>query len=214
MNMISKHSLGEKCIQYTFGQQISIQLSEKIICLYYNLKQELDYTKWQILDIVPSYTALAIYFKPDAMPYARNLELDKLIEQLWNSPLTNDSQRETHIIPTNYNGEDLESLAKQHQLKSTQLIALHTKPRYLIAMLGFKPYFPYLIGLDSRLITPRRSVPRINTPKGSVAIGGTQTGIYTENSPGGWHVIGHTQFEDYQKFKPGDYLLFKDINSC
>lgn len=61
MNMISKHSLGEKCIQYTFGQQISIQLSEKIICLYYNLKQELDYTKWQILDIVPSYTALAIY---------------------------------------------------------------------------------------------------------------------------------------------------------
>jgi KipI family sensor histidine kinase inhibitor len=81
-------------------------------------------------------------------------------------------------------------------------------------MLGFKPYFPYLIGLDLRLITPRRSVPRINTPKGSVAIGATQTGIYTENSPGGWHIIGHTEFEDYQKFKPGDYLLFKDINSC
>lgn len=214
MNMISKHNLGESCIQYTFGQQISTQLSEKIICLYYHLQQELDYAQWQIIDIVPSYTALAIYLKPDVTNHAKRLELDKLIEQLWNSSLTNDFQRETHIISTNYNGEDLESLAAQHQLEIKQLIALHTAPRYLIAMLGFKPYFPYLIGLDSQLITPRRSVPRINTSKGSVAIGGTQTGIYTENSPGGWHIIGHTEFEDYQKFKPGDYLLFKDINSC
>jgi KipI family sensor histidine kinase inhibitor len=182
--------------------------------LYYHLQQELDYAQWQIIDIVPSYTALAIYFKPDVTNLVKRLELDKLIEQLWNSSLTNNFQRETHIIPTNYNGEDLESLAAQHQLEIKQLIALHTAPRYLIAMLGFKPYFPYLIGLDSQLITPRRSVPRINTPKGSVAIGGTQTGIYTENSPGGWHIIGHTEFEDYQKFKPGDYLLFKDINSC
>ena len=214
MNMISKHSLGESCIQYTFGQQISTQLSEKIICLYYQLLQELDYAQWQIIDIVPSYTALAIYFKPDARNHVKRLELDKLIERLWNSPLTNDFQRETHIIPTNYNGENLEFLATQHQLNIKQIITLHTAPRYLIAMLGFKPYFPYLIGLDSRLITPRRNVPRINTPKGSVAIGATQTGIYTENSPGGWHIIGHTEFEDHQKFKPGDYLLFKDINSC
>lgn len=212
--MISKHKLGESCIQYTFGQQISAELSKKIICLYYNLQQELDYAKWQIIDIIPSYTALAIYFKPNIANQTGSAKLDKIIEQLWNSPLESSNQSETHIIPTDYNGEDLKLLAAQHQLEIKQIITLHTSPRYLIAMLGFKPYFPYLIGLDSRLITPRRSVPRINTPKGSVAIGGTQTGIYTKNSPGGWHIIGHTQFENYQKFKPGDYLLFKDINSC
>jgi inhibitor of KinA len=59
-------------------------------------------------------------------------------------------------------------------------------------MLGFAPGFPYLAGLDPRLVTPRRSTPRPRVPRGSVAIGGEHTGVYPVESPGGWHLIGRT----------------------
>ncbi len=42
------------------------------------------------------------------------------------------------------------------------------------------------------LATPRRATPRIAVAPGSVAIGGAQTGIYPQASPGGWNVIGRT----------------------
>ena len=34
--------------------------------------------------------------------------------------------------------------------------------------------------------------PKLNILKGSVAIGGQQTGVYPSNSPGGWYVIGNS----------------------
>ena len=52
------------------------------------------------------------------------------------------------------------------------------------------PGFPFLGGLDGRLQIPRKKRPRIKVPKGSVGIGGKQTGIYPMQSPGGWNLIG------------------------
>jgi KipI family sensor histidine kinase inhibitor len=59
-------------------------------------------------------------------------------------------------------------------------------------MLGFAPGFAYLLGLDTTLRVPRRTDPRQRVPAGSVAIGGSQTGIYPGELPGGWQVIGRT----------------------
>jgi KipI family sensor histidine kinase inhibitor len=61
-------------------------------------------------------------------------------------------------------------------------------------MLGFAPGFPYLLGLDPALYAPRLANPRVRVPRGSVAIGGAQTGIYPSELPGGWHLIGRTPF--------------------
>ncbi|HXV06488.1 MAG TPA: carboxyltransferase domain-containing protein, partial [Burkholderiales bacterium] len=63
---------------------------------------------------------------------------------------------------------------------------------YFVGMLGFAPGFPYLAGMDQRLIAARRATPRPRVPAGSVAIGGEHTGIYPFASPGGWHLIGRT----------------------
>ena len=98
-------------------------------------------------------------------------------------------------IPVCYGGdygEDLAALALAHEMAPSRLIALHTTPIYFVGMLGFAPGFPYLVGLDERLITPRRASPRPRVPAGSVAIGGEHTGIYPLESPGGWHLIGRT----------------------
>ena len=59
-------------------------------------------------------------------------------------------------------------------------------------MYGFLPGFMYLGGLDKRLFISRKSTPGRRILKGSVAIGGAQTGIYPSDSPGGWYVIGKT----------------------
>lgn len=211
---INKSFLGENCRLYQFGASIDLQLSRKIINFYYRIKQEIPPT-WQVIDLVPAYTSLAIYLAADS-PLNQDISLvDTLINKLWNEVDSNAiATATTHIIPTAYNGEDIDSLASYHRLSIREVIDYHCQPDYFIAMLGFKPYFPYLIGLNEQLVTPRRDNPRLNVPIGSIAIGGRQTGIYTASSPGGWHIIGHTEFRDFQLFRPGDIIQFKECKLC
>jgi inhibitor of KinA len=73
--------------------------------------------------------------------------------------------------------------------------------------MGFLPGFPYLIGLDERLWTPRKATPRTHVPKGAVGIGGSYTGIYSLPSPGGWNIIGQTPLSLYNNTQPNSFLL-------
>lgn len=81
-------------------------------------------------------------------------------------------------------GLDLEFVCKHNQISKEELISLHTKPYYLVFMLGFMAGFPYLGGLDERLFTPRLSSPRAKIEAGSVGIADKQTGVYPISSPG------------------------------
>lgn len=136
-------------------------------------------------------------------------------------PTSTSSEQRLVCVPVCYEaefGEDLETLAKAKNISQQQLIALHTAPEYLVYFLGFLPGFPYLLGLDSQLHTPRKAVPSRKLVRGSVAIGGEQTGIYPQDSPGGWHVIGHCPIplfdsseNDGTLFKPGDKVMFQEI---
>ena len=69
---------------------------------------------------------------------------------------------------------------------------MHAAADYLVYFVGFATCFPYLGGLPPELATPRLSAPRKNVPAGSVAIGGSQAGIYPLASPGGWRIVGRT----------------------
>ena len=86
-------------------------------------------------------------------------------------------------------------------------------------MLGFTPGFPYLGGMSDRLTTPRLENPRTKIKAGSVGIGGSQTGIYSVEAPGGWRIIGHTPIKLYDiereepvLFRAGDYLKFVSVS--
>ena len=124
-------------------------------------------------------------------------------------------------IPVCYDvefGEDLKVLAKAENISIEQLIRLHTQVEYFVYFIGFLPGFPYLSGLDTQLHTPRKSVPSRQLVEGSVAIGGEQTGIYPQNSPGGWHVIGHcpiplfdARLSESSLFLSGDKVRFEAI---
>lgn len=113
-------------------------------------------------------------------------------------------------IPVVYGGEfgeDLAEVAAFHQTTPAEIVRRHTEPVYTVFMMGFQPGFPYLGGLPENLHTPRRAVPRIKVPAGSVGIGGSQTGIYPFASPGGWQLIGHTDTSLFQMASDPPTLL-------
>ena len=85
-------------------------------------------------------------------------------------------------------------------------------------MLGFLPGFCYLGGLDERIHTPRLASPRLSIPAGSVGIGGSQTGIYPMESPGGWQLMGKTPVKTYDPAREvpilvnaGEYIHFDPV---
>ncbi|MCU1518295.1 MAG: urea amidolyase, partial [Pseudarthrobacter sp.] len=78
---------------------------------------------------------------------------------------------------------------------------------WTVAFTGFVPGFGYMIGENSILNVPRRSVPRTGVDAGSVAVGGSYTGVYPRKSPGGWQIIGHTDCVMWDSSRPEPALV-------
>lgn len=98
-------------------------------------------------------------------------------------------------IPVCYDEEfalDLNEISNVKRLQKEEIIRLHSETIYTVFFIGFLPGFLYLGGMDNRLRFPRRSSPRLQIEKGAVGIGGAQTGIYPNASPGGWNIIGNS----------------------
>ncbi len=115
-----------------------------------------------------------------------------------------------HEIPVRYDGEDLPAFAARAGLGTGEVVERHAAPVYDVALIGFSPGFPYLEGLDPGLHAPRRANPRPRVPVGSVAIGGRHTGIYSVESPGGWHLLGRTDVRlfDPARIEPDERAMF------
>ena len=174
----------------------------------------------KIIELVPSYHSLAVYLK-------KGESISKFIELLNKTTVTvSDNRRDIDtviIIPVCYESTfapDLDVVASKNGLTRKDVIALHTQGLYKVYFLGFLPGFPYLGGLDEKLYTPRKSKPRTFVEKGSVAIGGEQTGIYTQDSPGGWNIIGRSPLEFFScdtslhcLLKPGDFVRFISVSA-
>ncbi|SFH10675.1 sensor histidine kinase inhibitor, KipI family [Algoriphagus hitonicola] len=149
-----------------------------------------------------------------------NFGFEEFLANLSLKPTSLDTK--TWEIPVCYDlefGFDLDRLAKLKPITIEEFIHLHSSPTYRIHFIGFLPGFPYLSGLDPKLTTPRKSQPDRAIPSGSVAIGGNQTGIYPQQSPGGWHVIGRTPIRVFNSkasppvfFEMGDQIKFKPIS--
>ena len=221
--------LGETGLLVSFGEAISPEI-------HFQVKALADYLEQNpfcgMREYVISYTSVAIYYNPfvirkNALPNKDKSALQiviklikEYIQQAENLPKT-----AKHIveIPVCYGGEygpDIEYVAQYNHLTVAEVIDLHTKPEYLVYMIGFCPGFPYLGGMDKRLATPRRDTPRLSIPARSIGIAGNQTGGYPISTPGGWQIIGRTAldlFDPGQQDKPslltaGDYVKFVAID--
>lgn len=222
MNWPAVECLGEDALLLRLGDGIDAATNQQVHQLAARIAAQRP--AW-LRDLVPGYASLALFVDGDA--FADDADpLSEAREWLATLESTDGLQDDTGSPPkgrlveiaVHYGGEggpDLEAVAQHARLTADEVIARHTGSEYTVAMLGFAPGFPYLIGLDPRLETPRLDTPRTHVPAGSVGIGGAQTGIYPRSGPGGWRVIGRTDMplfdparEPPSVLAPGDRVCF------
>jgi len=173
-----------------------------------------------VRDIVPTFRSVAVYFDPLAT------DVDQLTGQMREVAAGSDESGPAPTarieVPVCYEpefGPDLMDVARFAALSSDAVIAAHTGQDYRVFMLGFVPGFAYLGIVDGRIAAPRRAVPRLKVPAGSVGIAGRQTGVYPQSTPGGWNIIGRTplrmvSFDSPEPalLKAGDTVRFQAID--
>lgn len=214
----SAEPAGEALLLLRFGSTLDAALNARVHAFADALRDaRLD----GIVDIVPAYASLGIHYDPrawedsDGMPWRR---LARALRAHARSAPTRRAAREVQV-PVHYGGDDgpdLERVARHAGLEAVEVVRRHAAATYRVAMLGFAPGFPYLIGLDPALQVARRAEPRLRVPAGSVAIGGLQTGIYPRELPGGWNLVGRTPLVLFDAraeppclLAPGDDVRFR-----
>ncbi|MDC3285202.1 5-oxoprolinase subunit PxpB [Flavobacteriaceae bacterium] len=206
---------GRSAILVEWPANISQEIIQDIISFERQVK-EID----SILDTIIAYNSLLIRYQNPIIDkeltisqlkkiYAASSYLIKQDQFLWQIPVCYDVSF----------GIDLEEIANKKKCSVAEIIRLHTEGDYLVYFIGFQPGFLYLGGLHQTLHVSRKSNPRLRVDKGSVAIGGIQTGIYPQNSSGGWNIIGKSplNFFDINASepcfaKPGDRIQFVAVD--
>lgn len=154
------------------------------------------YSIKQKVEVVNAYNSILIIYNLTIDNFnGVFLELKALYESDCGVQKTNPLIWELPVCYEDEFGEDLDVFSKQKKHSKAEIILWHSEPIYTVYFIGFLPGFLYLGGLDSRLFLDRKTAPNLNVKKGSVAIGGKQTGIYPQDSPGGWHIIGNSPIE-------------------
>ena len=187
--------MGDRALVIEFGDRADPELSASIAAAAQHLRAA---PPPGVLDIVPTYTTLALHYDPVAIGVG-STPYDALIQRIetWlhaqaDAKLSPGSLVEIPVCYGGIYGEDLDEVARQHGLTPAEVATIHAGTDYRVYMLGFVPGFAFLGDVDARIATPRRDTPRPRVPAGSVGIGGDKTGVYPLETPGGWHVIGRT----------------------
>ena len=203
--------LGDSSILIQLGDAIDPALNARVHALSALLQ-----TSPAVIETVPAYCTVLVHYDPLATTYnqIKNI-IEGKISLLDDSTHRPSHRLEIPVLYGNASGPDLEPAATTLALSPSELIRLHSEREYTVYMMGFTPGFPYLGILNEKLSLPRLSTPRTRVPAGSVAIAGSQTGIYPVDSPGGWHIIGHTPLKLFDPtsetpflFSPGDTVKF------
>lgn len=214
-------AIAEDAMLLRFGEHIDIAVNSRVQAACARLQHALPQ-----LECVPAYASLLLRFDPLVWDEGLAADPQKSLREAVLAALAGGAEAlaptREHVIPVCYggaHGPDLDEVASHCGLSTDEVIARHVGAGYQVAMIGFAPGFPYLLGLDPTLAMPRRRDPRQRVPAGSVAIGGSQTGIYPEQLPGGWQLIGRTPLylfdasaERPSLLAPGDGVRFRAMS--
>lgn len=177
-----------------------------------------------VQEIVLCYHSLTIFYDPWII-FNKGVIPNKYIKEHlesipWNELVASLKETKTNaiVLPVNYGSEDLEILEGLLKLNKKEIIEIHTSIDYQVFMIGFLPGFPYMGVLPEPLHVQRKPSPSPKIEAGSVSIAGSQTGIYSFDSPGGWYVLGHTSEIMFDinrnprlRFTAGDRVRFRSI---
>lgn len=206
-------ALGDSSVLVQLGDEIDLKINQHVHALA-NLLETSSFSG--IIEIVPAYATLLVHYDPLIHSFAQIK--DHLRAKISQAEETTSRQPRRVEVPVRYGGEygiDLEVVASRLQLHVEDVIRIHSEKIYTVYMMGFTPGYPYMGKLNDALVMPRLETPRTRVPAGTVAIAGSQTGIYSIESPGGWNLIGWTPLKLFDLesdspflFSPGDEVKF------
>ncbi len=216
--------LGENAATIEFGNDISEPLNDAAV----NLAEYFETRRFPgFVEAVPAIASVTIFYNlhevRDSLPENKTaFEFVKELVETAGANIADKLRVNSRIveIPVSFREEyalDLRFIAENSGLSVDEVISIFLSKLYRVYMLGFLPGFAYMGIVDERIAVPRRASPRLVVPKGSVGIAGQQTGIYPNESPGGWQIIGRTALELITLgeaspcfFHPGDTVRFVD----
>lgn len=168
-----------------------------------------------IAEVTPGMTNLLAIFKET--PEDPEGVVGRLLEA-WNSVESLHLEGKVVEIPVHYGGAyaiDLPTICDFCGLSDREVVRIHHEASYRVFALGSAPGFAYLHGLDPRIYMPRKTVPSLRMEKGSVTIGGMQTGVAMLTGPNGWNSLGYAELQMFDPtsatpalLAPGDTVRF------
>lgn len=174
---------GDQVLVAEFGDRIDEAVNDQVHALAAKIEEQ---QIPGIGEVVPTFRSLLIYYDSYQLSYR---EAAGKIEELARNLKTEQKTKKRILkIPCCYGarfGPDLADMEQLTGLDRKEMIDIHSSVDYKVYMLGFLPGFAYLGGLDERIHVPRLKSPRLKISRGAVGIGGSQTGIYPMDSPGG-----------------------------
>ncbi len=175
-----------------------------------------------VVETVPTFRSVLVIYDPAMTTLTALAErAEACVRAARPAPADGGSLIEVPVVYGGQAGPDLDAVAAACGLTPDEVIDLHSETVYLVYMLGFSPGWPYLGVLPPALRLPRRSTPRTRVPAGSVAIADALTGIYPQETPGGWHLIGRTLLRLFDParspaclLRPGDRVRFVPLRDA
>ncbi|MFD3228287.1 MULTISPECIES: 5-oxoprolinase subunit PxpB [Rahnella] len=205
--------LGERAVVLELEPPVSLVSQQRIWGLTQRLQDRAAYPG--VREVIPGMNNLTVLLSE-----AQSSALDAIerLQNWWEESEAIEPESRLIEIPVIYGGTqgpDLDNVARHTGMTPRQVVECHAGADYIVYFLGFQPGFPYLGGMPATLATPRHGEPRLSVPAGSVGIGGSQTGIYPLETPGGWQLIGQSLIAMFDPLReqptlllPGDSVRF------
>ncbi|MFL6797766.1 MAG: 5-oxoprolinase subunit PxpB [Xanthobacteraceae bacterium] len=207
---------GDTALVVELGEGVDREISARVLALAQTIAER---RIEGVLETIPTFRSLLVHYDPLVLPAdVLTVRIGELMQQLqvaqtparaWELPACYDPQ----VAP------DLEDVARRTGLSPAQLVEQHSNVSYYVYMLGFLPGQAYMGDLPGNLSLARRESPRPTIPAGSLAIAGSMTCIFPQETPCGWHLIGRspvplweTEFTPRALLAPGDQVRFMPIS--
>ena len=201
---------GDRFLLIEFGDEMSLDLNFIVHGLAHAIAAE--GTKG-VIETAPAFASLLVHYDPNEISFAHLKEELRLLIGVLDPKSNTPLKSRLFYFPTVYldpwseeavelylkkfpdKTRDPELVVESNQLENVeQLVRVHSGTEYWVAAIGWWPGSPFMMPLDPRcqLTAPRYNPPRLWTKKGSVGIGGGNTGIYPEDLPGGIQIFART----------------------
>jgi len=192
---------GDQYLTIEIGDEMTLEANFRVIGLDGGIKQA---RIKGFIEAFPGWRSLLLHYDSTVIRTQDLIsELKRLLKEI---PRVKEVPSRLIELPVKYGGTwgpDLGFVAKSNHISPDEVVRIHSETIHWVGMVGFTPGSPQLMQLKPSMLlsVPKYSSPRIYTPQGTIALGGSITAIYPVVSPGGYQMMGLTPVPIYDRFQ-------------